>query len=71
MGIATPALYAFTVVLGGLLSHDYNHTTQAISELTAMGVPFRLPLNLFFSLSLIMAAVFALIAFHYVRQFNS
>ena len=70
-GIAAAALYAFTVVLGGLLAQDYNHATQAISELTALGAPFRLPLNLLFSLSLIMAAVFSLSAFHYVRQFNS
>lgn len=70
-GIAAPSLYGFTVVLGGWLSQDYDHTIQAISELTALGAPLRLPLNLLFSLSLILAAVFALSAFHYVRQFNS
>ena len=70
-GIVAPVIYVFTVVLGGFLSQDYYHTTQAISELTALGAPFRLPLNLLFSLSLIVAAVFALTAFHYVRVFDS
>ena len=39
-GVASPLIYAFTVILGGVLWHDYSHASQAISELTAAGAPF-------------------------------
>lgn len=70
-GIVAPVLYGFTVILGGFLSYDYNHKIHAISELTVLGAPFRLPLNILFSISLILATVFSVNAVHYVKQFNS
>lgn len=69
-GVAAPLVYAFTVILGGALWRDYSHISQAISELTAAGAPFRLPLNILFSISLVLAAVFALAAYHYVSRYN-
>lgn len=39
LGILTPLLYIFTVVLGGALWPDYSHVRQAISELTMAGAP--------------------------------
>ena len=69
-GIASPAVYAFTVFLGGVLWQDYSHVNQAISELTATGAPFRLTLNILFTISLILAVIFAVNALRFVRQFN-
>jgi hypothetical protein len=39
MGILTPLLYVFNVVLGGALWPGYSHMRQAISELTMAGAP--------------------------------
>ena len=69
-GVVSPILYAFTVILGGVLSDDYNHASQAISELTAAGAPFRLTLNILFSVSLLLAAYFAITSLQYIKQFN-
>jgi hypothetical protein len=39
IGILTPLLYVFNVVLGGALWLGYSHMRQAISELTMAGAP--------------------------------
>jgi len=70
-GIAAPLIYAFTVILGGILWRDYSHVSQAISELTATDAPYRLPLNILFSISGILAALFAGSAYFYVKKFKS
>ena len=71
MGLAGPLLYGFTVLLGGWLWEEYDPTAQAISELTAVGAPFKLPLDILFSLSLLLTAGFALAAWQLVRPFGS
>jgi hypothetical protein len=38
-GILSVIFYTLHVVLGGMLWQDYNHITQAISDLTAAGAP--------------------------------
>ncbi len=70
-GVVSPFLYTFTVILGGLLWHDYSHTSQAISELTAAGAPFRLTLNILFSISLLLACCFAITSLQYIKQYNN
>jgi hypothetical membrane protein len=39
IGIITPLLYIFSVILGGALWPGYSHVTQAISELTMASAP--------------------------------
>jgi hypothetical membrane protein len=39
VGILTPLLYVFNVVLGGALWPGYSHVRQAVSELTMAGAP--------------------------------
>ncbi len=70
-GISAPLLYVFTVILGGILWPGYSHFSEAISELTVRGAPHRLPLNILFSISLILATLFAITAFLFVRQFGN
>ncbi len=70
-GISAPLLYAFTVILGGILWSDYNHFSDAISELTATEAPYRLPLNILFSISLVLATLFAVTAFLFVGRFGN
>ncbi len=40
-GIVAPLLYVLAVVVGGAVTPGYSHIGQAISELTATGVPHR------------------------------
>lgn len=40
-GMAAPLVYAATVILGGVLTPNYSHVDQAISELTATGASRR------------------------------
>ncbi|MCR3922701.1 MAG: DUF998 domain-containing protein [Firmicutes bacterium] len=70
-GIVAPSLYIATVILGGFLQRDYSHTDQAISELTTSGAPYALQLNVLFTISGIMATIFAWSAYFYVSKFNS
>ena len=70
LGVASPVLYALTVILGGALWAEYDHIRQAISELTAAGAPHQLPLNILFSIALICAGVFAGAAIRYVGRFR-
>ncbi len=69
-GVSSPVMYAFTVILGGILWPGYSHLSDAISELTATGAPFRFSLNVLFSASLILGAFFAVIAFRFVKRFR-
>jgi hypothetical membrane protein len=49
IGIFTPLLYIFTVILGGALWPGYSHATQAISELSMETAPNRSLMDLLFS----------------------
>lgn len=49
-GVAAPLVYLGTVVLGGIITPDYSHAAQAISELIAAGAPRKALLDALFIL---------------------
>lgn len=58
-GVAAPIIYVVTVLLGGLITPDYSHVSQAISELTATGAPHKLLLDIGFFSYNVAALLFA------------
>ncbi len=40
-GILAPLLYTFTVILGGVITPNYSHVANAISELIESGAPYK------------------------------
>jgi hypothetical membrane protein len=61
LGIAAPALYAATVLVGGIVTPGYSHLSHAISELTVEGASQRLPLSAAFVLYDLLLVAFALL----------
>src|SRR5688572_30793919 len=59
-GVAAPAIYTGTVVLGGLLRPDYSHISMAISELVADQAPNRPLLSSLFLLYNLLASAFGI-----------
>ncbi len=66
-GILAPAVYVVAVVLGGRLSPDYSHKSQAISELIEAGAPNKWLLNPLFALYNLLTGAFAVGLFAVVR----
>jgi hypothetical protein len=60
-------VYVVAVVLGGLLSPDYSHASQAISELIEVGAPNKWLLNPLFALYNLLTGTFAVGLFLVVR----
>jgi hypothetical membrane protein len=60
VGILTPLLYIFNVVLGGALWPGYSHVRQAISELTMDGAPNLSLMDALFTVYGCMLLVFSL-----------
>ena len=58
-GMAAPLVYAATVILGGLLTPDYSHVDQAISELTATGALRRGQVEMGFVFYNVLVVLFA------------
>jgi hypothetical membrane protein len=66
-GMLAPVVYVFAVVIGGLLSPDYSHKSQAISELIEAGAPNKWLLNPLFGLYNLLTGAFAVGLFLVVR----
>ena len=66
-GIFAPLLYAFTVVLGGVLTPNYSHITNAISELIESGATYKTLLDPLFDLYNILIILFA-VGLYYARN---
>jgi hypothetical membrane protein len=60
-------VYVVAVVLGGLLSPDYSHASQAISEQIEVGAPNKWLLNPLFALYNLLTGTFAVGLFLVVR----
>ena len=58
-GIIAPLLYVFTVALGGILTPNYSHVSNAISELIETGAPYTMFLNPLFDVYNILIVLFA------------
>src|SRR5215204_3886015 len=58
-GMLAPVVYVFAVVIGGLLSPDYSHKSQAISELIEAGAPNKWLLDPLFALYNLLTGAFA------------
>jgi hypothetical membrane protein len=58
-GIIAPLLYVFTVALGGILTPNYSHVSNAISELIETGAPYKMFLNPLFDVYNILIVLFA------------
>jgi len=59
-GILSPAIYLLTIVLGGIITPNYSHIRNAISELTQRGAPNIIILSTLFVLSAILILIFAI-----------
>ena len=66
-GIFAPLLYAFTVILGGVLTPDYSHVANAISELIESGATYKTLLDPLFDLYNILIVLFA-VGLYYARN---
>lgn len=58
-GILAPLLYAFAVILGGILTPNYSQVANAISELIGSGAPYKTLLDPLFDLYNILLVLFA------------
>jgi hypothetical protein len=61
-GVAAPVLYLIAVVVGGWITPGYSHAEQAISELTAAGMPRKAILDGMFVAYDLLVVLFALVA---------
>ena len=68
LGIISPIAYAIFAIIGGAITPGYSHTLQAISELTATGLPQKLILDVLFSAYNIMLIGFGIGFLHYVSS---
>lgn len=68
--MAAPLLYSAVVILGGVLTPDYSHVNQAISELTATGAIRRSQLEPGFAIYNVLVVVFALGLFMRTRRWG-
>ena len=59
LGIITPLVYLFAVVLGGFIMPNYSHTYNTISELTGAGFPDILILDFLFMLYNVLLVAFS------------
>ena len=59
LGIITPLVYLFAVILGGFIMPDYSHAYNTISELTGAGFPDILILDFLFALYNVLLVAFA------------
>lgn len=66
-GILAPVVYVSAVILGGILSPDYSHKSQAVSELIEAGAPNKDLLNPLFAAYNLLTGVFGLGLFMVVR----
>ena len=67
-GAAAAVVYAFTVILGGIMRPGYSHLSQAVSELIEEGAPNTTILNLLFLLYNLLTALFAGGLFFFTAQ---
>ena len=59
-GILGPIVYILNVVLGGIITPNYSHIRNAVSELTQRGSPNIVVLSAFFVLSAILILIFGI-----------
>jgi hypothetical membrane protein len=69
-GILAPVLYVFTVILGGAISPEYSHVSQAVSDLIATDAPNKPLLDALFAIYNLLAIAFAFSLLQYVRSDN-
>jgi hypothetical membrane protein len=66
-GLLAPVVYVAAVILGGILSPDYSHKSQAVSELIEAGAPNKGLLNPMFAVYNLLTGAFGLGLFLTVR----
>ena len=66
-GILAPVVYVAAVILGGILSPDYSHKSQAVSELIEAGAPNKGILNPLFAVYNLLTGAFGVGLFLTVR----
>ncbi len=68
-GIFGPFVYVLNVILGGVITQDYSHIRNAVSELTQRGASNIVILSAFFVVSAILMIAFGIaIMLHYRHQ---
>lgn len=71
IGIITPLLYIFTVILGGILWPGYSHVAQAISELSMDSAPNRVLMDGLFGIYGVLLLLFGTgFAFQWGKSVN-
>jgi len=67
-GILATAVYVITVILGGILTPEYSHISQAVSDLIAAGAPNKSLLDLLFALYNLLVIAFSVGLVQFVRS---
>ena len=67
LGLISPFLFAFTVILGGALRPSYDHVTETVSELFSPGSPNRLLLSVLYALFAVSLSFFGFGLLQFVK----